>query len=49
MDPSQWRGDAARNSLYRLLPRLEKSDEKELVDMPVRMMAHRVALQHPDL
>jgi amylosucrase len=31
-----WRPEAARNSLKRLLPRLEKSYEKELADIPVQ-------------
>lgn len=36
MYTSDWRPEAARNSLKRLLPRLEKSYEKELADAPVQ-------------
>ena len=36
MDRSEWRRKAARNSLGRLLPRLEARYEKALVDNPAR-------------
>jgi amylosucrase len=36
MDRSEWRREAARNSLGRLLPRLEARYEKALVDKPAR-------------
>ncbi len=36
MDRSEWRREAARNSLGRLLPRLEARYEKALADIPAR-------------
>ena len=36
MDRYEWRLEAARSSLGRLLPRLEKTYEKELSDVPVQ-------------
>ncbi len=36
MDRNQWQAGAARNSLVRLLPRLEKTHEKELANHPAQ-------------
>ena len=36
MESSEWRREAARNALSRLLPRLEVSHKHSLVDIPVR-------------
>ncbi|MEJ2156254.1 MAG: amylosucrase [Desulfobacteraceae bacterium] len=36
MDSYQWQVDAAHRSLGRLLPRLEKSNEREIAHMPMR-------------
>jgi hypothetical protein len=36
MDRSEWRREAARNALSRLLPRLEASHKHSLADIPAR-------------